>query len=504
MLPPPLPRGLRKILDLVEVNPCRAWTVPELAALAGVAPRTLQKHFRHFLQCTPLEFLHGLRLDRARRDLLQASPGANVTETATRWGFSHLGRFAIRYRNRYGESPSATAKRRQRASVVVRRLPLQSAAVERPAIAVLPFDLVGPATRLVAGLAEEIATALSRLGWLTVTRPASARYHLRGKACDGSRSQLRVAMILVDAATGRYLWTHRWEGNAEQAFAFQEHIASCIAASLQSPLRETEVGRATRKDPTQLNAWELTMRALPGVLSFEASGEAMALELLEQAMGLAPQDPLPVALAAWCHGLRAGHHFAPRTDQEKNAAQMLAARAARLNTGDAMTETLLAAGYALAHDLTTAAMHIDRALAIDGSSAWAWSRSGWIQAYGGEADEAIERFQIARALAPDDRLNWLGSIGTAVAHFAAGRYAESIRWYERGLLEHPSAIWCHKSLAPAYELAGRKEEARRSLAKLLNMYPDLTIAHVKRGLPMSAGFLDRAAEGLESAGMRLA
>jgi len=35
------------------------------------------------------------------------------------------------------------------------------------------------------------------------------------------------------------------------------------------------------------------------------------------------------------------------------------------------------------------------------------------------------------------------------------------------------------------------------------MYPDLTIAHVRHGLPMSADFLNRAAEGLHSAGMRL-
>jgi hypothetical protein len=30
---------------------------------------------------------------------------------ATRWGITHLGRFACEYRNRFGESPSQTLRR---------------------------------------------------------------------------------------------------------------------------------------------------------------------------------------------------------------------------------------------------------------------------------------------------------------------------------------------------------------------------------------------------------
>jgi len=162
----------------------------------------------------------------------------------------------------------------------------------------------------------------------------------------------------------------------------------------------------------------------------------------------------------------------------------------------------LAAGYTLAHDLKTASIHANRALELDGRSAWAWSRSGWVKAYGGEPQDAIERFQIARAMAPADPQNFLCSIGIAVAHFEAARYDEAIRWYEHALAEHPTAIWCNRSLAPAYALAGRKEQARQSVLKLTSMYPDLTIAQVRSGLPLSPGFLDRAAQGLESAGLR--
>ena len=180
------------------------------------------------------------------------------------------------------------------------------------------------------------------------------------------------------------------------------------------------------------------MRALPYVVVVEAAAEGMALEMLERAMEAAPHDPLPLALAAWCHGLRGSHNLCERPDREKTAARALATRAAGLNNGDALTETFLAAGYTLAHDLATAAVHADRALALDGGSAWAWGRIGWLKAYNGESAEAIECFQIARALAPSDPMGFLCSVGIAAGHFGAGRYNESARWFERALGENPA------------------------------------------------------------------
>ena len=51
------------------------------------------------------------------------------------------------------------------------------------------------------------------------------------------------------------------------------------------------------------------------------------------------------------------------------------------------------------------------------------------------------------------------------------------------LIEHPSAIWVHRTLCPAYVLAGARLEARRSLAALRAQYPQLTLSEVQRGMP---------------------
>jgi TolB-like protein len=449
-----------------------------------------------------MQFLRNLRLERARRDLLRAPASASVTEIATRHGFDHLGRFAARYVERYGEPPSATLRRNH--GLVVgssSSSPPLTRAAERPAIAVLPFDLVGPGAVRAETLAEEIAAALWRLHWLTVTAPAGARYHVRGKAHSEPGGRVWVSVVMVDAHSGRHLWADRFDGRLDDLFEFEEQVAVRIAHAIQPALRGAEIDRAWRRDRERLTAWELTMRALPCVLSFEPASEGTALDLLEQAIEAAPQDPLPLALASWCHGLRAGHHFTPRPQEERTAARSLAARAAALGGCDPLAETLVACGYTLAHDLATAAVHVDRALALDGGSAWAWGRSGWVKAYAGDPAEAIERFQIARAIAPADPLAFLWSIGIGAAHFEAARYDEAARWYTRGRAEQPTAVWNNRFLAPAYALAGRKEEARQTLAELRRAYPELTIAQVRLGLPYSPSFLDRVADGLESVGM---
>jgi AraC-like DNA-binding protein/tetratricopeptide (TPR) repeat protein len=497
----PLPASLRRAIERLEAEPERQWRLDDLAATCGVSSRTLQKHFRRFLGQAARGFLQDLRFNRARQALLAAGPQISVTDIAPRCGFAHLGRFAAGYLRRFGESPSTTLRRGQRTSPQTTRSPfVLTTVLERPTIAVLPFEHIGPQAAIVGPLVDEIGVALWRLHWLKVTEPRHARYHLRGSV-RGSGGGLRLTLRLLDASSGSHLWAAAWDCDGHDGMAIEERLATAISRAIQPAVRAAEAERASRLKATDLTAWELTMRALPCVASTEAAAEGRALELLERAIELAPHDPLPMAIASWCHGLRAGHHFTARPEIERAAARKLASRAARLNPGDPLAETMLAAGCTLAHDLDAAAVHADRALALDGSCAWAWGRSAWIKAYAGRAQEAMEEFHIARSLAPADLLNFLWSVGVAATEFQLGHYGESIRWYDRALAENPACTWTTRFLAPAYVLAGRREESRRVFSDLRALYPDLTIADVRAGLPWNASYTDRVSEGLERLGM---
>jgi transcriptional regulator GlxA family with amidase domain len=54
------------------------------------------------------------RFARVRADLLRADTDESITQIAMKWGFRHLGRFAVGYRDRFGEMPSQTRRRATR------------------------------------------------------------------------------------------------------------------------------------------------------------------------------------------------------------------------------------------------------------------------------------------------------------------------------------------------------------------------------------------------------
>ena len=106
----PRPRHLRLAEGFIEAHLDQPITLEEVAAAAGISPRGLQMAFRDWRGTTPLAFWRQARLARAHADLMAAPSGTRVTEVALRWGFSHFGRFAEQYRDRYGLSPSDTLR----------------------------------------------------------------------------------------------------------------------------------------------------------------------------------------------------------------------------------------------------------------------------------------------------------------------------------------------------------------------------------------------------------
>ena len=60
-----LPRAVRRALDAMRANVGRDWSVTELAGVAGVSSRTLQRQFRIFLGKAPQKVVDSIRAKRA-------------------------------------------------------------------------------------------------------------------------------------------------------------------------------------------------------------------------------------------------------------------------------------------------------------------------------------------------------------------------------------------------------------------------------------------------------
>ena len=106
-------RAVREAIDVVESETASIGTVAELARRVGVTARSLQAGFQRELGLGPAAYIHNARLARAHEELVMAQPGDGTTvgDVALRWGFQHPGRFAVYYRQRFGDSPSDTLRK---------------------------------------------------------------------------------------------------------------------------------------------------------------------------------------------------------------------------------------------------------------------------------------------------------------------------------------------------------------------------------------------------------
>jgi AraC-like DNA-binding protein len=102
---------LRAAVEFLHEHAGEPLSVSDIARAADLSVRALQESFQRTLDRTPMNYLREVRLRHVRADLLAAEPGtASVAEIASRWGFSHMGRFSGEYLNRFGEYPRQTLR----------------------------------------------------------------------------------------------------------------------------------------------------------------------------------------------------------------------------------------------------------------------------------------------------------------------------------------------------------------------------------------------------------
>lgn len=110
---PSLSRVGRYIRDRVDQNMAGELDWAAIADAVGISARSLYRIFTREFGTTPTRWLNNRRLEHAHRELEHKNRSqTSVTEVALKYGFGHVGRFSERYRERFGESPRDTLRRR--------------------------------------------------------------------------------------------------------------------------------------------------------------------------------------------------------------------------------------------------------------------------------------------------------------------------------------------------------------------------------------------------------
>jgi TolB-like protein len=348
------------------------------------------------------------------------------------------------------------------------------------------------------GVVEDIITALSRFKALFVIartssftykeravdvkqvgRELGVRYVLEGSVRKAA-NRVRITGQLVDSATGAHLWANRFDGGLDDIFYLQDQITESVVGAIAPAIEKAEIERSKRKPTESLDAYALYLRGLTKYYQFaNRQANEEALRLFYSAIELDPDFASAYGRAAACYATDKANGWFTGTAYEISEVSRLAHRAVELGEDDAMA--LTDSGWALvfvACDLEMGAALIDSALALNSNLALAWTCGGWAKLWLGEPDAAIERF--ARAM----RLNPIGPTraggtrtGSAHAHFFLGRYAEAASW--AAIQDMPDAQPGLRISAASNAMAGQTEQAQKSVARLLQLYPALRVSNLK-------------------------
>jgi len=396
------------------------------------------------------------------------------------------------------------------------------ALADKPSIAVLPFqNMTGDAEQeyFVDGMVEEITTAISKLPWLfviarnssftykgkpvdvkQVARELGVRYVLEGSVRKAG-NRVRITGQLIDTTTGAHIWGDRFDGALDDIFELQDQVASSVAGVIEPKLRQSEIERASRKPTANLTAYDLYLRAVAQSYRYTDEGFAEAVGLSRQALPIDPSYAPAGALVAWCYMLQRVQGWGALSAADVAEAARLSRQA--LEAARADPEVMWQAAYPLFYFTGEAAMAeavLDRALALNPNAAHAWLVRGCIHALLNRPEAAIEALERAQRLSPFDPLGHLNAWGFAIAHIAAGRFEQAIEWADRALHDQPRLVTAIRAKIVANAHLGRLDEARADLARMLALYPGLTIGTFRTS---AASFNSEFVE-LYVTGMRLA
>jgi adenylate cyclase len=393
---------------------------------------------------------------------------------------------------------------------------------DKPSIAILPFTNMSgdPEQEYFAdGIVEEIITALSRVPSLfVIARNSSFTY--KGKAIDikqvgrelGVRyvlegsvrkagSRVRITGQLIQADTGGHIWAERYDGDLADIFELQDQITASVAGAIVPSLEKAEIVRAQRKQPENLDAYDLYLRALPGLYAYSRDGNDQAVELLRRAVALDPGFAPALRLLADCLASRLFQVWSSGSEVGAEAIHY-ARMAAALDKDDPEALSELATDIAIFEGKHAEALSlVERAVGLNPNSAMCWRHSGWVHAYQGQSETALNHFQRALRLSPRDPRDFAPWTGMALAFIQLGRDQEAISAARNAVQRAPTHLPSWRMLTAALALAGNTEEARAAMTHHQTLAPEFTVSGSRSRMTLTHQASSRLDEGLRKAGM---
>jgi len=393
---------------------------------------------------------------------------------------------------------------------------------DKPSIAVLAFDNMSADPKqeyLADGITEHIIFALSKASGLfviarnstftyknkpvkvqQVSRELGVRYVVEGSV-QRAGDHIRVTAQLIDATTGAHLWSESYVRELRDVFAVQDDITKKILTGLQVKLTRGEQARVWAKGTDNFEAFLKYLQANESFFQVNVERNALARQMAKEAIALDPEYASAYALLGKTHLIDLFFGWSASPKDSIRQAMALLQKAIALDESSADARSRLGSLYTMVGQHDKAIAEGERAVTLDPNYADAYNRLGLFLRFADRPEEAIPVIKKAMRLNPFPPGLYYSNLG--MAYLFTGKCEEAIAECEKALQLETDNLHTHITTTVAYSLCGREEEARATAAGVIRINPKFSCDYFAKRLTYKNQVdKDRFIEALRKAGLK--
>jgi len=387
----------------------------------------------------------------------------------------------------------------------------------KPTLGVFPFDTLSddlPAY-LVRGIAEDIATELSRFHSIDVVSPYSTFRHDFNKldkleiarslgvshvvtgSFNGDKSIQRINVCLLDTATANIVWSERYDVHGDDIFAARDDAVLQIVSALFHGLAEQQSDLARKRPVNNLSAYDCLLRGLH-IYKWDVSSLEEAKQALFWFNRAIDLNPNYARAMAWRECCSSTFWSSPPTDLEIEQSARRMALVMLLDENDHEAHRLKGALHMCSGEFELGDYHLAKSVELNPNDAHILIKIGMYRSFLKEHTDDLTYVDTAFARNPLHPAWYWNDRGIAL--FAHQQYEQSINSFQRGILTNEvSRLY----MASAHALLDRLDEAKLQITQLHAMNPDADIDWSKAAYPTRC-FEDSESKNLFFEGLRRA
>ncbi len=285
-----------------------------------------------------------------------------------------------------------------------------------PTLAIAPFEALskdGQESLLARGITADLLTDLSKSSGLSVigfspmegrptseaSRHAESRYLVSGTV-QRVDERLRVHVFLTERATGRQLWSERFDRSLTDLFAIQDELGPRIVSMLPAKVSEAELRRMAQRHTRNLQAYEHFQHGQAALLVRQKSGNETARQMFRRAIDLDKTFARAYSGLALTYAADYRNQWTADAAGALERAFELARTANEINPDIPETYWTLAYVHAQRREHQQALKHLERSLTLYPSFADAYALMASVKTLVGQPAASVPLMRTAMRLNP--------------------------------------------------------------------------------------------------------